>query len=284
MAVETLREQRCFGGVQGSYAHQAVSTGCRMRFSLYRPPQAQQGPVPVVMFLSGLTCTDENFTIKAGAQRAAAELGLALLVPDTSPRGLGLPHEDDAIDLGTGAGFYVNATEEPWSRGYRMHEYVVHELPALAGATFGVDVGRLGVSGHSMGGHGALVCALRNPGRFRSVSAFSPISSASRSPWARKAFTAYLGSDEARWREWDAEALIRDRGLPAGSGASILVDQGTADEFIDRELKPDLLEAACRDRGVPLTLRRQEGYDHSYFFIATFIADHLRHHAAALGG
>lgn len=279
MTVQKIREQRCFGGIQGFYAHDSTSTGSPMRFALYQPPQAAHGRVPVLMFLAGLTSTEENFTIKAGAQRVAAELGLALLMPDTSPRGLALPGDEDATDFGTGAGFYVNATVDPWARHYRMHDYVVNELPDLVAGAFPIDLQNMGVSGHSMGGHGALVCALRNPERFASVSAFAPITAASQCPWGRKALTGYVGPDEQLWRAWDAEALVRDRGYER----PILVDQGTADEFVEVQLKPHLLQAACLDRGVELTLRAQEGYDHSYFFIATFIADHLRFHAAALG-
>ena len=276
--MEKIREQRCFGGIQGTYAHDSTSTGSCMRFALYQPPQAAHGRVPVLMFLAGLTSTEENFTIKAGAQRVAAELGLALLMPDTSPRGLGLAGEEDSTDFGTGAGFYLDATVDPWARHYRMHDYVVNELPELVAGAFPIDLGRIGVSGHSMGGHGALVCALRNPKRFASVSAFAPIAAASQCPWGRKALTGYLGADEQLWRGWDAEALIRDRGYDG----SIFVDQGTADQFVEVQLKPHLLQAACLEHGVALTLRAQEGYDHSYFFIATFIADHLHYHAAAL--
>jgi S-formylglutathione hydrolase len=279
MTVETIREHRCFGGVQGTYVHQAQSTRSAMRFALYRPPQAEGARVPVLLFLSGLTCTEENFTVKAGAQRYAAEHGLALLVPDTSPRGLGLPGETESWDFGAGASFYLDATRTPWSEHYRMESYLVDELPAVVAERFPVDAARIGISGHSMGGHGALVCALRHPARFRSVSAFSPICAPSGCPWGRKAFAGYLGDDQAAWREHDAAALIATRGFPG----ELLIDQGTADEFLKTQLQPERLAAACRAAKVPLTLRMQPGYDHSYFFIATFIGDHVAHHARALG-
>jgi S-formylglutathione hydrolase len=250
-----------------------------MRFGVFLPPHAKFGRVPVVYWLSGLTCTEENFIVKAGAQRVAAELGLAIVVPDTSPRGLGLPGEADSYDFGLGAGFYVDATQPPWASGYRMDSYVTRELPALVDSEFPVDPQRVGIFGHSMGGHGALVLALRNPDRYRSVSAFAPIASAMRSPWGEKALMGYLGPNRAAWREYDATALIADRGW---KGPPILVDQGTADTFLETQLKPELLEEACSTAGVALDLRLRDGYDHSYFFIATFIEDHLRRHAQAL--
>jgi len=249
-----------------------------MRFTLYLPPQAESEPVPVLYWLSGLTCTEENFTIKSGAQRYAAELGLALVAPDTSPRGLGLPGEDTDWDLGTGAGFYVNATEAPWAGHYNMYDYVACELPALVESAFPVIPDRRAVSGHSMGGHGALVVALKNPGMFRSVSAFAPICAPMDCPWGRKAFSHYLGEDRSAWEPWDATRLIR-RG---GSDIPLLVDQGDADDFLDEQLKPGLLEAACEAAGHPLTLRLQPGYDHGYFFVSTFIGEHLEYHADAL--
>ncbi len=279
-AVTVRSEQRCFGGVQGFYAHPSRATGTEMRFALYLPPQAAAGPVPVLYYLAGLTCTEETFAIKAGAQRFAAQLGIALAAPDTSPRGAGLKGEDDAWDLGAGAGFYVDATEPPWAAHYRMYSYVVDELPALIAARFPVDTGRQGVFGHSMGGHGALVVALRNPDRYRSVSAFAPIAAPARVPWGEKAFSAYLGSDRVAWQDYDASALMRDTAFVG----EILVDQGMADPFLDAQLRPDLLEEACRTAGRPLLLRRHDGYDHSYYFITSFIEDHLRHHAAALTG
>jgi S-formylglutathione hydrolase len=250
-----------------------------MRFGVFLPPQAEAQRVPVLYWLSGLTCTEENFIVKAGAQRVAAELGLALVVPDTSPRGLKIPGESESYDFGLGAGFYVDATQAPWSRGYRMYSYVTKELPQLVAAEFSVDAARAGILGHSMGGHGALTVALKNQDYYKSVSAFAPISSPMRCPWGEKALTGYLGSDRARWREYDATALIEERGW---RGPALLVDQGRADPFLETQLKPGLLEEACRRAGVPLTLRLQAGYDHSYFFIATFIEEHLRFHARNL--
>jgi len=279
VTMETLARNLCFGGVQGVFRHAAQETRCAMRFGVFLPPHAKFGRVPVVYWLSGLTCTEENFIVKAGAQRVAAELGLAIVVPDTSPRGLGLPGEADSYDFGLGAGFYVDATQPPWASGYRMDSYVTRELPALVDSEFPVDPQRVGIFGHSMGGHGALVLALRNPDRYRSVSAFAPIASAMRSPWGEKALMGYLGPNRAAWREYDATALIADRGW---KGPPILVDQGTADTFLETQLKPELLEEACSTAGVALDLRLRDGYDHSYFFIATFIEDHLRRHAQAL--
>jgi S-formylglutathione hydrolase len=279
VSVETVARNLCFGGVQGVYRHAAQETRCAMRFGVFLPPQAQSGRVPVLYWLSGLTCTEENFIVKAGAQRVAAELGLAIVVPDTSPRGLGFAGEADSYDFGLGAGFYVDATQAPWASGYRMDSYVTRELPALVAAEFPVDAQRTGIFGHSMGGHGALVLALRNPDKYRSVSAFAPIASPMRCPWGEKALAGYLGPDRAAWREYDATALIADRGW---KGPPILVDQGTADGFLKDQLKPELLEEACSAAGVTLELRMRDGYDHSYFFIATFIEDHLRRHARAL--
>jgi S-formylglutathione hydrolase len=274
-----VSQSLCFGGVQAVYAHEARETRCRMRFGLFLPPQASAARVPVLYWLSGLTCTEENFITKAGAQRAAAELGLAIVVPDTSPRGLGFQGEGDAYDFGLGAGFYVDATRAPWSDGYRMYSYVTDELPAYVAAHFPVDPGRTGIFGHSMGGHGALVIAIRNRERYRSVSAFAPIVSPMRCPWGEKALAGYLGDDRDAWRAYDATALIEDRGYP---GRTILVDQGTRDPFVERELKPQLLREACARAGVALDLRMRDGYDHSYYFIATFIDEHLRFHARAL--
>jgi len=280
MAATTVSSSRSFDGTQHVCSHVSTQTQCTMRFGLYLPPAARKGRVPVVYWLSGLTCTEENFITKAGAQRTAAALGLAIVAPDTSPRGIELPGDRESYDFGVGAGFYVDATQTPWSAHYRMDSYVTQELPALLSAQFPVDVSRAGLFGHSMGGHGALVLALRNPHNYRSVSAFAPIASAARSPWGEKAFGRYLGLDRARWSNYDAAALVEARGWP---GAPILVDQGTGDAFLDQQLKPHLLEAACAKAGVPLQLRMRHGYDHSYYFIATFIEDHLRHHAAALG-
>ncbi len=250
-----------------------------MRFGVFLPPQTASGRVPVLYWLSGLTCTEENFIVKAGAQRVAAALGLAIVVPDTSPRGLGIPGEGDAYDFGLGAGFYIDATEEPWSRGYRMYSYITQELAGDVAATFPVDPHRAGIFGHSMGGHGALTIALKNPDHYKSVSAFAPIASPMRCSWGQKALGGYLGTDRARWREYDATALIEDRGW---TGPPIMVDQGTKDQFLESQLKPELLQDACQRSGVPLDLRLREGYDHSYFFIASFIEDHLRFHARNL--
>ena len=274
-----LSENRSFGGVHRRYGHRSSVLDCHMVFAVYLPPQALNGQrVPALYWLSGLTCTDENFMQKAGALRAAAELGIAIVCPDTSPRGDDVPGDPEgAWDFGLGAGFYLNATEAPWSAHYRMHDYVVTELPALLEASLPIN-NRRSISGHSMGGHGALVCALRNPGRYRSVSAFSPICHPMLSPWGEKAFSHYLGPDRTQWAEWDTCAL-----LAAGrEHLPMLVDQGTADSFISSQLMPEQLERAAADAQCPLTLRRQIGYDHSYHFIATFIEDHLSHHARAL--
>jgi S-formylglutathione hydrolase len=278
MTLTTLEEHRCCGGTQGVYRHQSTVTGCTMEFAVYVPPAAARRPVPVVYWLSGLTCSWANFTEKAGAQRHAAALGLMIVAPDTSPRGVDLPGQDDSYDFGSGAGFYVDATQEPWSAHYRMYSYVTAELPALINARFPADPARRGVLGHSMGGHGALICGLKNPDRYRSLSAFAPIAAPSRCPWGEKAFSGYLGPDRATWRAWDATELV------AGSGWSseVLVDQGTADGFLDEQLQPELLRTAFAAAGVPLTLRYQAGYDHSYYFMASFIADHLAHHARLL--
>ncbi len=279
MTLENLSCQKSFGGWLKRYRHRSATLDCDMVFAVYLPPQAERGAkLPVLYWLSGLTCTDENFMQKAGAQRVAAELGLIVVAPDTSPRGAGVPADPDgAWDFGLGAGFYVNATQAPWSGHYRMYDYVVQELPALIEANFPVS-DRRGISGHSMGGHGALVCALRNPGRYRSVSAFAPISNPMDCPWGEKALSRYLGEDRSKWREWDSSVLIAD----AQEKLPILVDQGDRDDFLASQLKPEVLEAAARAAGHPLTLRLQPGYDHSYYFIASFIEDHLRHHAQAL--
>lgn len=281
MTLEIISSNKSFGGWHNRYRHRSATLNCEMVFAVYLPPQAEpDAKLPVLYWLSGLTCTDENFMQKAGAQRLAAELGLVLVAPDTSPRGAEVPGDPDgAWDFGHGAGFYLNATEQPWAQHYRMHDYVVHELPALVEASFPVS-DRRGISGHSMGGHGALVCALRNPGRYRSLSAFAPIGNPSSCPWGEKAFSRYLGSDRDSWRQWDACALL----ATASKRLPILVDQGEADSFLAIQLKPEVLRAAAAAVGHPLTLRLQPGYDHSYYFIASFIDDHLRHHAAALHG
>ncbi|KAA3653243.1 MAG: S-formylglutathione hydrolase [Proteobacteria bacterium] len=281
MSLECLSSQRSFGGWHKRYRHRAASLGCDMVFAVYLPPQAEAGQrLPVVYWLSGLTCTDENFMQKAGAQRVAAELGLIIVAPDTSPRGEGVPGDPDgAWDFGHGAGFYLNATEAPWAQHYRMYDYVVDELPALVEAHLPAS-DRRAISGHSMGGHGALMCALKNPGRYQSVSAFSPICHPTACPWGEKAFSRYLGEDRSRWRDWDATELIAD----APERLPILIDQGEADGFLAEQLKPEALEMAALAAGHPLTLRLQPGYDHSYYFIASFIESHLRHHARALVG
>lgn len=277
--MKLISEQKCFGGDQRTYVHDSRQACCAMRFGAFLPPQARTQRVPLLYWLSGLTCTEENFIIKAGAQRLAAELGIAIIVPDTSPRGLGYPGEGDSYDFGLGAGFYVDATEEPWAQGYRMYSYVTEELPELVNANLPVDAARTGIFGHSMGGHGALVVALRNPGRYRSVSAFAPISSPMRCSWGEKALSGYLGRDREPWREYDTTMLLEARGW---RGPPLLVDQGTRDQFLEPQLRPDLLRQACGKARIELELRMQEGYDHSYFFIATFIEDHLRYHARNL--
>jgi S-formylglutathione hydrolase len=275
--MQRIEQHACFGGSQEVWQHGSDTLGCTMKFGVYLPPQARERACPVLYWLSGLTCSEQNFITKAGAQRYAAEHGLILVAPDTSPRGAGVP-DADGYDLGLGAGFYVNATQAPWDTHYRMHDYVVHELPALVEAHFPASDARA-ISGHSMGGHGALVLALRNPGRYRSVSAFSPIVAPSQVPWGEKAFSAYLGPDRDAWRAWDACALIAG----AGERLPLLVDQGDADEFLATQLQPERLRAACEAAGHPLTLRLQPGYDHSYYFIASFIGGHIAHHARALG-
>ena len=272
-------EQRCFGGVQGFYAHESAETGTEMRFGVYVPPQAQQGRCPALYYLAGLTCTEETFPIKAGAQRLAAELGLILVSSDTSPRGLNLPGEADTWDFGVGAGFYLDATQVPWAGHYRMYSYVTKELPALLEANFPIDHHRRGIFGHSMGGHGALIIALKNPGRYQSVSAFAPISNPVAVPWGEKAFTNYLGSDRAAWAEYDASLLIRNRPYPG----DILVDQGMNDQFLEKQLHPRALEDAAAASGQALSFHRRADYDHSYWFIQSFVDDHLKWHAERLG-
>jgi S-formylglutathione hydrolase len=279
-ALTTVSQNKSFGGTQAVYSHVSRETGCTMRFGLFLPPQAQSARVPVLYWLSGLTCTEENFIVKAGAQRVAAQLGLAIVAPDTSPRGLNIPGDSETWDFGVGAGFYVDATRPPWDRNYRMYSYVSRELRELVNAQFPVDAARTGICGHSMGGHGALALALRNPGLYRSVSAFAPISSPMRCPWGVKALTGYLGDDRASWRDYDSTALVERHGW---AGPAPLVDQGTADQFLTTQLKPELLSEAFGRAGVPLVLRMQDGYDHSYFLIASFIEDHLRYHARNLG-
>ena len=277
--MKTISEHKSFGGVQGYYAHASKEIGLEMRFAVYQPPQVGTAKLPVLYYLAGLTCTEDTFVIKAGAQRIAAELGLILVSPDTSPRGAAIPGDAESWDFGVGAGFYVDASRAPWSKHYRMYSYVTRELPALVAKKFPVDATRQGIFGHSMGGHGALVCALRNPGQYKSLSAFAPIAAPMRCPWGKKAFKGYLGDDREAWREYDASELVKRAPFPQ----TILVDQGLADKFLVDQLYPEVFEASCREAGQRLTLRRQEGYDHGYFFIATFMEDHLRHHASQLG-
>ena len=273
--IERIKES---GGYLNRYSHTSVSCKCQMTFSAYLPPQSESGPVPAVYWLSGLTCTDDNFRVKAGAQRYAAELGLALIIPDTSPRGDEVPDVEERYDLGQGAGFYVNATREPWARHYQMYDYVTRELPKLVEERLPVVPGMRSISGHSMGGHGALICALKNPGMYRSVSAFAPLSNPVVCGWGQGCFGAYLGDNKAEWEAYDATCLVRS----GAQGLPMLIDQGTADEFLAEQLFPQNLQAACAEQGLPLTLRRQEGYDHSYHFIASFIGEHLAWHAGHL--
>jgi len=277
MGIESVSEVRSHGGAQGVYKHASSATGTDMTFAVFVPEG--NGPMPVLWYLSGLTCTHANVTEKGEYRAACAEAGIIFVAPDTSPRGEAVPDDlDGAWDFGLGAGFYVDATQEPYARHYRMWSYVTEELPALVAANFPADMARQGITGHSMGGHGALTVALRHPGRFKSVSAFAPIVAPGQVPWGEKALTGYLGGDRAAWREHDAVALIEDgKRLP-----ELLVDVGTADPFLDKELRPELLEAACAAAGIPLTLNRREGYDHSYYFISTFMADHVRWHGERL--
>ncbi|MPY22754.1 S-formylglutathione hydrolase [Shewanella psychropiezotolerans] len=282
MTVENLSSNKSFGGWNKQYSHQSTSLNCAMRFAIYLPPQASNGQkVPVLYWLSGLTCSDENFMHKAGAQRLAAELGMAIVAPDTSPRGRDVA-DDEGYDLGQGAGFYVNATQAPWNKHYQMYDYIVHELPALIESMFPVTDKR-SIAGHSMGGHGALVIALRNSAAYQSVSAYSPISNPINCPWGKKAFTAYLGRDTSVWSDYDASTLMRN--ASEGNGLSFvpaLVSQGEADDFLVEQLKPEMLQAAAKASGYPLVLESHEGYDHSYFFIASFMEQHLKFHAEYL--
>ncbi len=276
--MKQIEQHASFGGSQEVWQHASSTLGVDMNFAVYLPPQAKQGPCPVLYWLSGLTCNEQNFITKAGAQGYAAKHGVILIAPDSSPRGEGVA-DDEAYDLGQGAGFYLNATQEPWAKHYRMYDYITQELPALVDAHFPTTTAR-GISGHSMGGHGALVIALRNPGMFRSVSAFSPVVAPSQVPWGEKAFGAYLGDDREEWKQWDATELV----AKAGERLPLLVDQGDADNFLDEQLRPQLLQQACEAAGHPLTVRMQPGYDHSYYFIASFIGEHIAHHAKALKG
>jgi S-formylglutathione hydrolase len=281
-AFEVISQHKCFDGTVGFYRHNSTSTTTPMRFAVFVPPQARSSRVPVLYYLAGLTCTEETFMIKAGAQRVAAQLGMALVAPDTSPRGLNLPGESDSWDFGVGAGFYLDATQEPWAGKYRMYSYVTKELRALIESQFPVDAARTGIFGHSMGGHGALTLGLRNPDVYKSISAFAPISAPKQVPWGQKAFTGYLGTDTSQWSHYDASELIAGV-KDAARRPHILIDQGLADQFLSKQLNHDAFEAAARKVGYPVTLRRHEGYDHSYYFMSTFVEDHLRHHAKILG-
>lgn len=276
-----VSQHRCFGGMQYFCRHSSRVNHCEMRFAVYLPPQAQSERLPALYYLAGLTCTEETFTIKAGAQRLASELGLMLVAPDTSPRNVGLPGDSDSWDFGVGAGFYLDATRPPWSRHFNMYSYVTCELPELVERHFPAHGERRGIFGHSMGGHGALTIALKLPDRYRSVSAFAPISAPMRCPWGQKAFSGYLGDDESSWRQYDTTELLASLASAEGR-PPLLVDQGLADQFLDVQLRPELLEAACQRSGYPVTLRRHEGYDHGYYFVSTFVEDHLRHHARQL--
>ena len=278
--IEKISEQKSFGGVQGFYRHMSAVCNGPMRFTVYQPPQAKLGRVPALFWLSGLTCTEENFTIKAGAQRVASELGLIIIAPDTSPRGTGIPGEAEDWQFGAGAGYYLDATVEPWSRYFNMYTYCSQELPQLIAEHFPVDTQRVGISGHSMGGHGALTIALRHSDRFRSVSAFAPIVTPMQVRWGENAFPRFLGPDRETWKQYDASELVQKKTFPG----TILIDQGDQDSFLNDTLRPEIFEAVCKKVGQPLTLRMQPGYDHSYYFVSTFIEDHLRHHAGVLRG
>ena len=292
--MELISEHGCFGGLQRFYKHDSREIGLPMRFSVFLPPSAARDPahhpandpthsppVPALLFLAGLTCNEETFMIKAGAQRLAAELGLALIAPDTSPRGANLPGEADSWDFGVGAGFYLDATQAPWAKHWRMESYITQELLPLVTGTLPINAAKVGIFGHSMGGHGALTLALKHPGLFKSVSAFAPICAPAQCPWGQKAFTGFLGAEESSWAAHDATALMSHL-LAAPYPGGILIDQGLADKFLAEQLQPDLFEAACASAGQPLNLRRHAGYDHGYYFIASFMADHLRHHVQQL--
>lgn len=278
--LETVSEHACFGGMQGFYRHSSRVIGLPMRFSVYRPPQAKDRAVPVLFYLAGLTCTEETFAIKGGAQRVAAQHGVMLVACDTSPRNTGIAGEADDWEFGSGAGFYLNATQEPWSKHFRMYDYVLGELREIVLAQFPAQPKQVGIFGHSMGGHGALVLALRNPQIYRSVSAFAPICSPTRCPWGEKALPRYLGNDRAAWAQYDAVELMKAHGKKVFP--RILIDQGLADKFLQSQLLPELFESACQQAGQPLQLRRHAGYDHGYYFISSFIEDHIRFHVEAL--
>ena len=283
MKMQFLSEHSCFGGQQRFYQHDSKEIGLPMKFSVFLPPQATHGPVPALVYLAGLTCSEETFMTKAGAQRLAADLGLALIAPDTSPRGANVAGESDSWDFGLGAGFYLDATQEPWAKNWRMESYITQELLPLVSATLPINTAKVGIFGHSMGGHGALTLALRHPALFRSVSAFAPICAPAQCPWGSKAFTNYLGADKSSWAVHDATALMSQLTAAPYPGG-ILIDQGLADKFLAEQLHPDLFAAACQAARQPLTLRKHAGYDHSYYFVASFVGDHLRHHALQLTG
>ncbi|TAE56530.1 MAG: S-formylglutathione hydrolase [Nostocales cyanobacterium] len=277
--INLIAEYKSFGGKLGFYAHISDCCKCEMRFSVYQPPQATEKPLPVLYFLSGLTCREDNFMIKSGAQYWAAKYGIILVAPDTSPRMTGTPGEDDEWDIGTGAGFYVDATQEPWKNHYQMYSYIVQELPAVINSNFPTKPEKQSIFGHSMGGHGALICAIRNPDIYKSVSAFAPIVAPMNCAWGEKAFSLYLGNNKESWCDYDASKLVEKLGYHR----EILIDQGTADEFLNHQLLPEQFIQVCEKVNQPLNFRYQPGYDHSYYFIATFIGDHIRHHAQALG-
>ena len=283
MQANLISEHACFGGQQRFYLHDSREIGLPMKFAVFLPPQAAHGPVPAVMYLAGLTCNEETFMVKAGAQRVAAELGLALIAPDTSPRGANVPGESDSWDFGVGAGFYLDATQPPWAKNWRMESYITQELLPLVIQQGAVEAQRIGIFGHSMGGHGALTLALRHSQLFKSVSAFAPICAPTQCPWGHKAFTAYLGDNKATWAAHDASELMRRQSTAPYPGG-ILIDQGLADKFLVEQLQPHLFSAACSAVGQPLTLREHAGYDHGYYFVQSFIGDHLRHHAQQLAG
>lgn len=279
MGLEEISSAKCFGGSQKVFKHHSSELKCDMKFGVYVPPISAAQKVPVLYWLSGLTCTEQNFITKAGAQRTAAEQGIMIVAPDTSPRSCGVEGEDDSYDFGSGAGFYVDATEENWKTNYRMFSYVTKELPALIASNFPVLPEKQSVFGHSMGGHGALICFLKNPGLYKSVSAFSPICNPVQCPWGQKALAGYLGSDKETWKEYDATELVKNYDGPI---PDILIDQGTDDQFYPSQLLPENFVEACRSKNVPVTLRMQEGYDHSYYFISSFVEDHVKHHARHL--
>ena len=276
--MEQIDAHKSFGGQQLRFRHRSKVLNCDMTFSIYLPPQAEQGPVPALYWLSGLTCTDENFVIKAGAQQYAAQYGVAIIAPDTSPRGEGVPDDPEgAYDIGLGAGFYVNATQSPWNQHYHMYDYVVTELPELINGEFPIDGTRTSIFGHSMGGHGALTIALKNPNKYKSVSAFSPICSPINCPWGQKAFNQYLGDDQEVWKQYDTVELVKQS--PSTQHLPVLIDQGDRDDFLKDQLKPELLKTACYIENYPMTIRMQPGYDHSYHFISSFIGEHIKFHA-----